>query len=84
MNLGELRTLSRYWLDDDEGGYFTDTMMNTFLNQAQREVQKLLLQAGEDYYTICVMTDTVVNQRDYALPSDFVKLMRLERVSLGS
>lgn len=84
MTRGEIKALARTWLDDLSGGYFTDTIMDRFINQAQRECQKLLLQAGEDFYTICVYTTTVVDQRDYALPSDFVKLMRLERVTQGS
>lgn len=84
MNLGELRALSLGWLDDPNGGYFVTSLMNRFLNQAQREVQKRLLKAGDDYYTICVEASTVVNQRDYAFPSDFYKLMRLERITQGS
>lgn len=84
MTLGEIKALARYWLDDDDGGYFTDAIMNRFINQAQREAQKRLLQAGEEYYTICVETSTVASQRDYALPSDFYKLMRIERITSGS
>lgn len=84
MTLSELRTLARYWLDDDEGGYFTNAMMLVFLNNAQRELQKKLLKAGEDYYTICVETSTVASQRDYQLPSDFIKLFRMERITQGT
>ena len=84
MTLAELRTNARYWLDDDNGGYFTDAMMNVFLNNAQREAQKRLIQAGEDYYTKCVETDLVINQKDYALPDDFMLLLRFERITQGS
>lgn len=84
MNRGELRSLSLEWLDDPDGGYFQESFMNRCLNQAQREVQKLLLQAGESYYTECVETSTVASQRDYALPSDFLDLELLERVVSGS
>lgn len=84
MTLAELRTLARYWLDDDDGGYFTDAMMLVFLNNAQRELQKKLLKAGEDYYAICVESSTVKDQRDYQFPSDFFQLHRMERITQGS
>lgn len=84
MNRGDIRQLALTWLDDVNGTYFTPSIMNVWINQAQRECQKQLLQAGEDFYTICVETQTVTNQRDYAFPSDFVKLMRLERITQGS
>lgn len=84
MNRGEIKDLALSWLDDLEKGYFTDAIMDRFINQAQRECQKKLLQAGEDYYTQCVETSTVANQRDYAFPSDFYKLMELDRITSGS
>lgn len=84
MTLSELRNLSRFWLDDVLGGYFTDAQMNILLNNAQRECQKQLLQSAEDFYTVCVTAVTVANQANYALPSDFIKCMRLERLVSGS
>lgn len=84
MTLSELRTLTSFWLQDTENGYFTTAILDVFINNAQRELQKLLLQAGESYYTICVETSTVANQRDYALPSDFLQLDLLERITQGS
>lgn len=84
MNRGEIKSLARYWLDDPDGDYFVDAFMDRAINQAQREAQKRLLQAGENYYTVCSITSTVTNQRDYAFPSDFYKLIRLERITQGS
>jgi hypothetical protein len=84
MNRGEIKDLALVWLDDVDQGYYTDTIMDRFINQAQREVQKKLLKAGDDYYTICVETSTVANQRDYQLPTDFFQLMRIERITQGS
>lgn len=84
MTLAEMRTLARYWLDDDEGGYFTDAMMLVFLNNGQRELQKKLLKAGEDYYAICVESATVKDQRDYQLPTDYLQSHRMERITSGS
>jgi len=84
MTRGEIKALARAWLDDDSGGYFTDAIMDRFINQAQREAQKCLIRAGENFYTKCVETSTVADQRDYALPTDFMKLLRLERITQGS
>lgn len=84
MNLGQIRDLALSWLDDTDASYFTTAVVNRFINQAQREAQKKLIQAHENFYTKCVETSTVADQRDYALPSDFLKLLRLERITQGS
>ncbi len=84
MNRGELRTLASSWLDDTSNGYFTVAEMDVFLNNGQREIQKVLLSAGEDYYTKCISTETVINQMRYLLPADFYKMLRLEYVTAGT
>src|SRR4051812_33893367 len=84
MQLQDLRNLTLYWLDDLSGGYFTSTQVNLWLNNAQRECQKQLLQAGQNYYLKPSQTSTVKNQSDYVLPSDFLKLHRLELVTSGT
>lgn len=84
MNRGEIRALASYWLDDVNNGYFSTTELDIYINQAQREVQKLLLNSAQDYYTKCARTSTVINQARYALPSDFLKLLRLSYVTSGT
>lgn len=84
MTFQELQVLCSTWLDDVDNGYFTLAQVKVWLNNAQREVQKLLLNAGEDYYTVCSYTTSVINQKNYAFPSDFVKCMRLEKILQGS
>lgn len=84
MNLLELKQLVSYWVDDPNMTYFTPTQLTRFLNNAQRETQKLLLLAGQEYYTKCAQTTLVINQRDYVQPADFYKLNRLEVVVSGS
>lgn len=80
----ELRNLVLSWLDDLNAGYFTASQVNTWLNNGQNECQKQLLQAGENYYLKVAQTSTVVNQQDYVLPDDFLKLNRLELVLSGT
>ena len=86
MTFGELKTLVSGWFDDLNYGYFTESIVETYLNNAQNEVQKRLLKAGENYYTRCVITTTnaVQNyQTDYALPEDFREIQRLELITQG-
>lgn len=84
MNRGELRNLTLYWLDDLNAGYFTPTQVNTWLDNAQNEVQKRLIKAGQNYYIDCLQTTTVYNQTDYVLPENFKKLHRVEIVQSGT
>lgn len=84
MTFLELRQLVSYWADDLQQTYFTPTQINRFLNNAQRETQKLLLGAGNEFYTICKITTCVINQRDYIMPEDFYKLNRIEIIASGT
>lgn len=84
MTLAEMQNLCAYWLDDLNFGYFTRTQLTVWLNNAQKEVQKKLLQAHQNFYVIPVQTTLVVNQSDYVLPIDFVHLHRLEIVNSGT
>lgn len=80
----EIRTLILDWLDDSQSGYFSQATVNVWINLAQREVQKKLLQAGNNYYLKPVTTSTVAQQADYVLPTDFITLHRLEAVLSGT
>ena len=84
MTRTDLRTLVLSWVDDTQGSYFTPAQVNVWLNMAQREVQKLLLQSGENWYMKPVETLTVSGQSDYVLPVDFMVEHRLEVVLSGT
>ena len=84
MNLGQLKTLVCSWLDDPQMTYFTPANLTVWLNNAQRECQKQLIQTGENYYTQKSSTTMVVNQPDYTLPSGFMRCHKLEIVTSGS
>lgn len=84
MNFSQLQALSLSWLDDVNGGYFTPTFLNQCLNNAQRECQKLLIQAGENYYVQKMMGRTVQYQDTYVLPADFMICHKFEIVLQGS
>lgn len=80
----DLRNLCLYWLDDLLGTYFTPVQVNLWLNNAQREVQKQLIQAGEYFYAHTVVTNTITDASSYNLPSDFLKCHKLEAVQSGT
>ncbi len=84
MNFSELQTLVSYHLDDLEFGYHTRPTVKRYLNQAQREVQKLLMAAGQNWYNKCQQTPTVENACAYYLPDDFLKMQRVELVIDGT
>ena len=84
MTLATLTTLMQTWLDDPNGGYFTDTVCKTFLNNAQKQVQKKLIQSGELWYTTTVQTTLVINTESYALPTDFLRLHKAEIIVSGT
>ncbi len=83
MNLGQLRTLCLSWLDDPSATYFTPAQVNVWLNNAQRECQKQLIQAGQQWYTTFVSTTLVLNQDTYAVPTDFLKVNKMQVLLSG-
>lgn len=84
MTVAEIENLVVSWLDDPNKTYFTPAQLLTWINLAHRQVQMLLLQAGQNYYMKPVETYTVANQSDYAMPSDFITEHRLEYVISGT
>lgn len=81
--VGQLQTLLLTWLDDPLSGYFDSATTLVWLNMAQREVQKQLVMAGENWYVKSVETLTITGQNDYLFPSDFLKEHRIEIVTSG-
>lgn len=84
MNLSELKAAVATQLDDPNFGYFTESIITRYLNNAQREVQKYLMAAGQNWYNRCQQTPTVENACAYYLPSDFLKMQRVELVMSGT
>lgn len=72
-----------YLLDDLQFGYFATLQLTRSLNDAQFEVQKRLLQAGQNFYLDCVQTTMVIGQANYQLPSAFLHSHRLEYITQG-
>ena len=83
MQLSDLQNLTSFWLDDLNFGYYTQIQVNYWINNAQIEVQKMLIASGQNRYNAWVGTTLIVGQSDYVLPSDFRKINNLEIVLNG-
>lgn len=84
MTLESLQDLCLSWLDDMDAGYFTRPQLTVWLNNGLKKVQRELLQSESSWYDRCVFTDLVINQDSYALPSDFLKVRKMEVVTSGT
>lgn len=84
MNRAALQELCWSWLDDPNHTYFTPAQINVWLNNGLRELQKQLIQAGDQWYTTSASSQTVMNYDTYAIPSDFLKTNKFEVVISGS
>ncbi len=84
MTLLDLQVLTSDILDDVSNGYFTLPILNQRLNLNLRELQKRLISANENYYTVCSTTPTISGQAAYALPSDHLQTIRLDYITQGS
>lgn len=80
----QLENLVADWLNDPEKTYYTPTKIQARLNLAQKVTQFLLIDAYQDFYTVCATASTVASQERYLLPSDFMKLRKLEIITQGS
>lgn len=84
MNFGDSQDYVAGFLDDINYGYYTRDQIKTWLNWGQREVQRLLLQAGQNYYLICKKMTAVVGQPDYGLPDAFLKTHEMRVITGGT
>lgn len=84
MTRAQIKAYIRQLQDDVNGGYLTDTVLDPFIDRAQIELEKKLLEAEDNYYLLPVETSTFQNQANYVIPVDFFKLQRLEIVLSGT
>lgn len=83
MTFQDIQNQVLTWLDDINGTYFTTSQVTYWINNAQREVQKQLIQAGQHWYLTTAGTNLVPNYDCYSLPSDFRVLHKLELLTSG-
>jgi len=66
---------------DDTSSFWKDSTLQRYHNLVQAEISEEIVQAYEDYFLTSTYIDVVSGQTDYALPTDFAKVRRLEDVT---
>jgi len=88
MNLRETIDAARTFLKDplpatrtfpdDSSSFFEDTEMTRWYNLEQRSIQNHMIQADENWFVTSTSITTISGQEEYTLPTDLVKIQRLE------
>ena len=76
--LANLRSQVRIELRDPDGITFQDADIDYAINQAYRKAYLRVTNRNQDYFITTVDIDVVAYQREYPLPSDFLRLKMLE------
>ena len=76
--LTNLRTKTRTFLDEVSEADFKDYEVDTAINDAYHKVITAIVTVYQDYYSDTYEIDSVANQQEYSLPSDFFKVRRVE------
>lgn len=76
--LSNLRDHVRTYLDEVSAADWTDVQVEREINYAYLEVVSAVIDTYEDYYRSRYTADFVASQDEYELPTDFLKMRRLE------
>lgn len=76
MNLGELRTMVRGFLNEPVAAFWSDAELNGHINVGHRKLYNFIRNLSQYNFTTRVTFQTVVNQEYYKLPGD-LKSMKL-------
>src|SRR3990167_5976675 len=78
-SLLNIRTQVRSFLDEVTAADWTNAELNVLINAAYHKVYSGVVDVFEDYAPISkANTTTVASQQEYSLPSDFLKMRRVE------
>lgn len=78
MTYAEIIADIRTYLDEATASDWTATEVTRNITQAFHEVVAAAMEVFEDYYIVQYTTDTVASQQEYGLPTDFLKMRRVE------
>lgn len=73
-----LRNDTRHYLDESTQADWLDTDLTRIINKHYHRVVGAVIDVFEDYYLTEATADMVASQQEYALPSDFYKVRRVE------
>lgn len=85
MTLANLRSTLRRHIDDRNSERFTDAELLEELNNAQRDVQLIVNQADEGFFSACQSYSVVASTDSYefSLPTNLMKVILAERETTG-
>ena len=72
-----LRNDTRHYLDESTQADWMDTDLSRIINKHYHRVVTSVIDVFENYYITEATADTVADQQEYALPSDFWKIRRV-------
>lgn len=76
--LAQLNQATRTYLDEAVQADWQETEVNREVNNGYHEVVTAVIETFDDYYLTESTADTVADQQEYRLPSDFFKIRRVE------
>ena len=77
-NRSDIRSVVRDVLDEDPAADWTDAELNTLVNIYYHEVYSAIVDVFENYETTTAQSNSVADQQEYSLPSDVLKVRRVE------
>lgn len=78
--LQNLRDGVRVETRDPDGIYFQDNEIDNNINQAYRTTYQQVLNAIQRYFALPIYTDVTAATREYALPADHFRLLKIELI----
>lgn len=77
-NRSDIRVHVRSFLDETTAADWTDAELNTLINKYYHEVYSAVVDVFENYETTTAQSNSVADQQEYSLPSDVLKIRRVE------
>ncbi len=74
MNLGELRSLTRTYINEPFAAFWTDAELNNFENVGNRKYHAKIKNLSRNHFTTRMTFNTTVNQEYYQLPASLKDL----------
>lgn len=78
MNRSAIRTTVRRRIQEEDPDYFTDTRLNTIINEAVAEMQMAILETEPEAFVVVDLSSIVADQEAYGFPSGMMYPIQLE------
>jgi len=81
VNLSELRARVRFWLNEQgtTDGFYSDPDLDTLINDGNQRLNRAIANIQPEFFTVSSTFQTIADTKAYALPTDFQKMVRLEK-----